>query len=113
MALSILGLATNDMVDLQMSAEVKDIICPMCNTTADYKIKDEIGAYCYCSFVVEIEDRKVDSILKLLRSKRCECLDLEGDELMALIRKDERLAHMSCEWAGLDWIIELIEKEQK
>jgi hypothetical protein len=48
---------------------MNDIICPMCNTCADYKIKDEVGAYCYCSFVVEIEDRKVDSVVKMLEDR--------------------------------------------
>ncbi len=50
-------------------------------------------------------------IIDKLKSKRCECLDLEGDELMALIRRDERLAHMNCEWVALDWVIEFIERE--
>ena len=49
-----------------------------------------------------------ERIVKELQSKRCECLTLSADEHMALIRRDERLAHMSCEWNFIDAVIELI-----
>jgi hypothetical protein len=52
--------------------------------------------------------------IELLKSKRCKCLDLEGDELIELINsEDDKLKHMNCEWVFLDWTIALVEGEQK
>jgi hypothetical protein len=53
-----------------------------------------------------------ERIIKELQSKRCECLTLANDELMALIRRDDRLSHMSCEWTFLDAVVKLIEEQK-
>lgn len=58
-----------------------------------------------------VEER--ERIIKLLKSKRCECLDLEKDEFVALAKKDGLLKHANCDWVGLDWVIAFIKGENK
>ena len=74
--------------------------------------------YPLSSWVLGCLEREIDAhvkeernrIIKQLKSKRCECLTLSGYDLMALIKKDERLSHQSCEWTFLSAVMELIEE---
>jgi len=51
-------------------------------------------------------------IIKLLKDKRCVCLDLTGSELRNLIDSDTPMKHANCDYVGLDWVIALIKGEK-
>jgi hypothetical protein len=54
-----------------------------------------------------------ERIIKLLESKRCECLNLDKEQFVELAKKEGVLKHANCDWVGLDWAIELIKGETK
>jgi hypothetical protein len=72
-------------------------------------LQDLIHTNAHNAFEIGVRTER-DRIIKQLQSKRCECLALSPDEHLALLKRDKRLSHNSCEWTFLSAVMELIEE---
>lgn len=72
-----------------------------------------IDAYDYGKEDGRAEENK--RLADLLRSKRCECLDMSIEQMNVAYPdpKERWFQHGNCDWVGLDWVIELIEKGEQ
>ena len=57
-------------------------------------------------------DQERKRLADLFRSHRCKCLDMTIEQLADLQPDPKKrfFEHANCDWVGLDWVIEQIEK---